>query len=229
MVKRLSDPALRSKLKYNPFPQWKLVAQKRWSELVLTRSGANPGLVGLDFQAIGRIRNTDPHDAILDILLEEGESMVDLTWVGKISPDQDIRLMMAQSDCAVISDSITLNKTGPLKDIRFAPTGFGWTARFLGHYARDEKMMDLAEGIRRLTSLPAKRMNLDRRGELKPGYFADVVVFDPELINDESTLQDMSVTPAGVVHVFVNGKAAVTRGERTSTRAGEVVTRAGAR
>lgn len=229
MVKRLADPSLRPKLKHNPFPQWKLVAQKRWSELVLTRSGANPELVGLDFQEIGRRRNCDPHDAILDILLEEGENMADLTWVGKISPDRDIRLMLEQPDCAVISDAITLNVTGPLKDVRFAPTAFGWTARFLGHYARDGAMMDLAEGIRRLTSLPAKRMNLDRRGELRPGYFADIVVFDAASIGDNSTLQEMNATPTGLVHVYVNGKAAVADGKRTPARAGQVVRRASRR
>jgi len=225
MVERLKDPVLRPKLKYNPFPQWKLVGEKRWSELVLMRSGANPGLVGLNFEEIGRIRNTDPHDAILDILLEEGENMADVTWVGKISPDRDIRLMLAQSECAVISDAITLNNSGPLKDIRFAPTAFGWTARFLGHYARDERMMDLAAGIRRLTSLPAKRMNLARRGELKPGYFADIVVFDAAAIADNATLQDMNATPTGLAHVFVNGQAAVSEGKRTSVRAGEVIRR----
>ncbi|MGE0799742.1 MAG: amidohydrolase family protein [Lautropia sp.] len=229
MVRRLSDPATRERLKVNPLPQWKLVGQKRWSELVLTRSQANPDLVGLDFAEIGRIRAIDPHDAIFDILLEEGEHMVDATWVGKISPDRDIRLLLSQPDCAVISDAITLNDDGPTKDIRFAPTGFGWTARFLGHYVREEGMMALPEGIRRLTSLPARRMRLDRRGELRNGWFADLVVFDPQAIRDNTTLQDMRATPSGLVHVFVNGRAAVEQGRRTAARAGQVVRRAGAR
>jgi N-acyl-D-amino-acid deacylase len=225
MVQRLADPAMREKLKYNPMPQWKLVAQKRWSELVLTRSNANPQLVGLDFAEIGKRRGVDPHDAILDILLEEGETMVDATWVGRISPDEDIRLLLSQSDCAVISDSVTLSDTGPLSTWQFAPSGFGWTARFLGHYARDTRLMDLPEGIRRLTSLPAKRLGLAGRGELRPGGFADVVVFDPNALRDNSTLQDMRATPSGLVHVYVNGQAAVVEGKRTSVRSGRVVRR----
>ncbi len=229
MVRRLSDPATRERLKVNTLPMWKLVPQKRWSELVLMRSAANPDLVGVDFAEIGRIRGIDPHDAILDILLEEGERMVDATWVGRISPAADIRLLMSQPDCAVISDAITLNDHGPTKDMRFAPTGFGWTARFLGHYVRDEGMMALPEGIRRLTSLPARRMRLEGRGELRDGWFADLVVFDPASIRDNATLQDMRATPSGLVHVFVNGEAAVDRGRRTAARAGQVVRRAGAR
>lgn len=225
ILQRLADPAQRAALKNNTFPQWKLVAEKRWSELVLTRSLANPSLVGLDFAEIGKIRGCDPHDAILDILLEEGDGVADCMWVGRISVDEDIRLLLEQPDCAVISDAITLNVEGPLKDVRFAPTAFGWTARFLGHYVRDHAMMGLAEGIRRLTSLPAGRMNLKGRGRLEKGYCADVVVFDADAIADRSTLQKMSVTPRGLAHVMVNGKFAVKDGQRTTERAGQVLRR----
>jgi N-acyl-D-amino-acid deacylase len=225
MLRRLADPAQRPALKNNTFPQWKLVAQKRWSELVLTRSAANHDLVGLDFAEIGRRRGVDPHDAILDILLEEGSAVADCTWVGRISADEDIRLLLAQRDCAVISDAITLNVEGPLKEIRFAPTAFGWTARFLGHYVRELRMMDLAEGIRRLTALPAERMRLKSRGLLRRGYFADVVVFDAAGLEDRSSLQAMDKSPAGLAHVVVNGRIAVRDGARTGVRAGQVLRR----
>jgi N-acyl-D-amino-acid deacylase len=225
MLKFLADPSLRPALKNNTFPQWKLVAQKRWSELVLTRSASNHALIGLDFAEIGRIRGVDPHDAILDILLEEGESVADCCWAGRISVDEDIRLMLAQADCAVISDAITLNTEGPLKDVRFAPTAFGWTARFLAHYGRDLGMMNLAEGIRRLTSLPAERMNLKARGWLKKGYHADIVVFNAQTLEDRSSLQDMTASPEGLSHVVVNGEFAVRNGARTPARAGRVLRR----
>ncbi|TWS98488.1 amidohydrolase family protein [Reyranella sp. CPCC 100927] len=225
IIKRLRDPALRPRLKHNPFPQWKMVAEKRWHDMVLTQSAANPSLVGLDFAEIGRIRGKDPHDATLDLLLEEGENMANLMWVGRISRDSDIKAMLREPNCGVISDAMTLNTTGPLGDLRFTPTGFGWTARFLGHYARDEKLLSLAEGIRRLTTLPAERMGLKRRGQIKTGYHADLVVFDAGTIADRSTLQDMNVTPAGLLHVFVNGEAAVRDGVRTPARAGQVLRR----
>ncbi|QRR34323.1 D-aminoacylase [Hydrogenophaga sp. YM1] len=225
MLQRLADPDQRAALKNNTFPQWKLVAQKRWSELVLTRSAGNRELIGLDFAEIGRRRGVDPHDAILDILLEEGEAVADCTWAGRISEDQDIRLLMSQPGCAVISDAITLNTSGPLKDVQFAPTAFGWTARFLGHYARDLDMMDLGEGIRRLTSLPAQRMGLKARGSLQKGYHADVVVFDAHRISDRSSVQNMAKSPQGLLHVMVNGQFAVKDGSRTAVRAGQVLRR----
>ncbi len=225
MLQRLADPDQRAALKNNTFPQWKLVAQKRWSELVLTRSAGNRELIGLDFAEIGRRRGVDPHDAILDILLEEGEAVADCTWAGRISEDQDIRLLMSQPGCAVISDAITLNTSGPLKDVQFAPTAFGWTARFLGHYARDLGMMELGEGIRRLTSLPAQRMGLKARGSLQKGYHADVVVFDAHRISDRSSVQNMAKSPQGLLHVMVNGQFAVKDGSRTAVRAGQVLRR----
>ncbi|TXL70437.1 amidohydrolase family protein [Vineibacter terrae] len=225
IIERLGDPELRPMLMHNPWPQWKMVAEKRWHDMVLTQSAANPSLVGLDFAEIGRIRGKDPHDATLDLLLEEGENMANLLWVGRISRDADIRTMLREKDCGVISDAITLNNKGPLGELRFTPTGFGWTARFLGHYARDEKLLSLGEGIRRLTTLPAQRMGLKRRGAVKVGYHADLVVFDARTIADQSTLQDMNVTPAGLLHVFVNGEAAVREGKRTAARAGQVLRR----
>lgn len=226
IMERLRDPALRPKLKVNRFPQWKMVAAGRWADMVLTQSAANPELVGLDFAQIGVVRKQDPHDAVLDMLLDEGENMANLMWVGRISRDADIKGMLMEKDCGVISDTINLNNTGPLAGVRFAPTGFGWAAKFIGQYARDEKLFSIAEGIRRLTTLPAARMKLKRRGALRKDYFADVVVFDADLIADNSTLQNMNVTPSGLAHVIVNGAFAVRDGERTAVRAGQVLRRA---
>lgn len=226
ILQRLRDPALRRRLKNNPAPQWKIVAERNWRDLVLTQSSANAGLIGLDFEQIGQRRGQDPHDAILDVLLEEGEKLTELLWVGRISREADIRQLMRDGRCGVISDTMALNLTGPLAHRRFTPTGFGWTARFLGHYCRDERLLDLGEGIRRITQWPAQRMKLRQRGELRPGFHADVVVFDPEALTDLSTVQRMNVSPAGIAQVFVNGRRAVADGARTSERAGMVLRRA---
>lgn len=226
LMERLRDPQLRPQLKINRFPQWKMIAAGRWADMVLTQSAANPDLVGLDFAEIGLRRKQDPHDAILDMLLEEGENMANLMWVGRISRDAEIKSMLMQKECGVISDTINLNNTGPLAGVRFAPTGFGWAAKFIGQYARDEKLFSIPEAIRRLTTLPAGRMRLQRRGALKPEYFADVVVFNEGSIRDNSTLQNMNVTPSGLSHVIVNGTFAVRDGQRTAERSGQVLRRA---
>ncbi len=226
LMERLRDQQLRPLLKANRFPQWKMIAAGRWSDMVLTQSAANPELVGLDFAEIGLRRKQHPHDAILDMLLEEGENMASLMWVGRISRDEDIKGMLMHPECGVISDTVNLNNTGPLAGVRFAPTGFGWAAKFLGQYTRDEQLFTMPEAIRRLTTLPAARMGLRQRGALKPKYFADVTVFDADAIRDRSTLQDMNVTPSGLSHVIVNGSFAVRDGQRTSARTGRVLRRA---
>ena len=227
-IERLRDPQLRPRLKYNPFPQWKMVADRRWYDIILTQSVVNSGLIGLDFEEIGRIRGCDPHDAVLDLLLEEMQekgTINALYWMGRISREDDIKTMLRDPECAVISDTMTLNVTGPLAGLSFTPSGFGWTARFLRHYSRDEGLFPLAEAIRRLTSLPANRFNLKARGAIKVGYHADLVVFDAATLSDQSTLQEMTISPAGLLHVFVNGEQAVRSGQRTSVRSGRVLRR----
>src|SRR5690606_34927444 len=92
--KRLSDPAEREKIKQNPLPIWKLVQARRWSELILFESSKNRDLVGLSFEEIGRRRNVDPYDAILDLLLEEGDGIYHATWVGHIVSDADLTMTM---------------------------------------------------------------------------------------------------------------------------------------
>jgi N-acyl-D-amino-acid deacylase len=105
------------------------------------------------------------------------------------------------------------------------PRAYGNVARFLGHYVRDEKIVPLTEAIRRLSSLPAENLRLDRRGMLKPGYFADVVVFDPAKVQDLATFEKPHQYSTGVMHVFVNGVPVLKDGEHTGAKPGRVAYR----
>jgi N-acyl-D-amino-acid deacylase len=93
----------------------------------------------------------------------------------------------------------------------------------LGKYVREERIVPLEEAIRRLSSLPAANLKLDRRGALKPGFFADVVVFDPAKIQDHATYDRPHQYSTGVVHVFVNGVQVLRNGEHTGAKPGRVV------
>jgi N-acyl-D-amino-acid deacylase len=88
---------------------------------------------------------------------------------------------------------------------------------------RDEKIVPLEEAVRRLTRLPAEILKLDRRGALKPGYFADVAVFDPAKIQDHATFDKPHQYATGVVHVFVNGTQVLKNGQHTGAKPGRVV------
>ena len=103
------------------------------------------------------------------------------------------------------------------------PRAYGTFARLLGRYVREEGLVPLEEAIRRLTSLPATNLRLDRRGRLARGYFADVVVFDPTAIVDHATYADPHRYSSGVVDVFVNGEQVLRRGEHTGARPGRVL------
>ncbi len=103
------------------------------------------------------------------------------------------------------------------------PRAYGNFARLLGKYVRDEKVIPLEEAIRKLTSLPASNLKIKKRGSLKPGYFADVVAFDPEKIQDHATFEQPHQYSTGMVHVFVNGQQVLADGEHTGARPGRVV------
>jgi N-acyl-D-amino-acid deacylase len=103
------------------------------------------------------------------------------------------------------------------------PRAYGNFARLLGKYVRDEKVISLSEAIRRLSGLPATNLELDRRGFLKPGYFADVAIFDPRTIADTAIFENPHQYAIGVKHVFVNGVQVLKDGEHTNAKAGRAL------
>jgi N-acyl-D-amino-acid deacylase len=103
------------------------------------------------------------------------------------------------------------------------PRAYGNFARLLGKYVRDEQVIPLEEAVRRLTTLPATNMKIEKRGALKEGYYADVVVFDPEKVQDHSTFEDPHQLSTGMSHVFVNGVQVLRDGEHTGATPGRVV------
>jgi N-acyl-D-amino-acid deacylase len=103
------------------------------------------------------------------------------------------------------------------------PRAYGNVARLLGKYVRDEKILPLEEAIRRLSSLPAERLKIRDRGVLRPGWFADVVVFDPARIADFATFEKPHQFSTGMIHVFVNGKQVLKNGDHTGAKPGTVM------
>jgi N-acyl-D-amino-acid deacylase len=103
------------------------------------------------------------------------------------------------------------------------PRAYGNVARLLGKYVRDEKLIPLEAAVHRLTSLPAENLKLDHRGALKPGYFADVVIFDPATIQDHATFSKPHQYSTGMRDVFVNGVQVLKDGEHTGAKPGMVV------
>ncbi len=224
---RLADPAARVRIKRNPRPIWQLVAAGRWSDIVLLHSNQNPQLIGTTFAEIGKLRSVDPYDAVFDLLLEEGDEMAQMMWTSQSFSEDDIKLCLEQSECAVISDTLALAPYGDLAEQLGSLSGYGWAPRFLRRYVAEQSVLDLPEAVRRLTSLPAARLGLRDRGAIRPGAWADITVFDPERIAEGWSIAEPRVYPSGIEHVFVNGRAAVRGGRRTEADGGMVLRRSG--
>lgn len=223
VLARLADPDCREKIKANPQPMWLIVKAEKWSDIVLLNATVNKDIVGADFAEIGRMRGCDPYDAVLDILLEEGENLMACMWSSKSFRDSDVELCLEQPECAVISDTVAIANEGILKDHVGSLSGYGWAARFLQYYVRDRKALTLAQGIAKLTSIPARRLGLRNRGQLKPGNKADICVFDQVNIASNATARNPRRYASGVAYVLVNGRLSMREGKRTPVNAGQVI------
>ncbi|WP_298914113.1 amidohydrolase family protein [uncultured Roseobacter sp.] len=223
VMKRLADPVARARIKANPQPMWLIVKAEKWEDIVLLNATVNKDIVGADFAEIGRMRNTHPYDAVLDILLEEGDNLMSCMWSSKSFRDSDLDLCLQQPECAVISDTVAIANDGILKDHIGSLSGYGWAARFLQYYVRDRSVLSLAEGIAKITAIPAERLGIKDRGKLRPGYAADICVFDPANIASNATARHPRRYASGIAHVLVNGKLAMSNGKRTEVNAGQVI------
>ena len=223
VLKRLANPEKRERIKSNPRPMWLIVKAGKWSDIVLLNATHNKDMVGADFAEIGRMRNCHPYDAVLDILLEEGQDMMSCMWTSKSFRNVDVDLCLEQPECAVISDTVATANEGVLRDHLGSLSGYGWAARFLQHYVRDRQVLSLAEGLAKLTSVPAQRLGLKDRGRLKSGYHADICVFDQANIASNVTARNPRRYASGVAHVLVNGQLSMRNGQRMPVNAGRVV------
>ena len=131
--------------------------------------------------------------------------------------EADVRRVLAHSLCMVGSDGIPSPTGKP------HPRLYGTFPRVLGKYVREERLFSLEEGVRQMTSLPARRMNLAGRGELREGFAADVVVFDPKTIADRATYEEPRKYPAGIDYVIVNGEIGAEHGKQTAARSGRLL------
>lgn len=223
VLKRLADPEARERIKANPKPMWLIVKARQWKDIILLNATENKDLVGASFDEIGRMRGVDPYDAVLDILLEEGENMMATMWSSKSFLNTDIDLCLQQPECAVISDTVAIANDGILSDHIGSLSGYGWAARFLQHYVRDRGILTLAQGIAKITGIPADRLGLKGRGKLKKGYHADICVFDPAAISSNATARHPRRYASGIAHVLVNGSLSMHNGQRTANNTGVVL------
>ncbi|MEO8632688.1 MAG: D-aminoacylase [Chloroflexota bacterium] len=177
-------------------------------------------LTGKTLGEIAAARGADPRDAAMDLVLED-ESRVGMV-IFMASAD-NLRREVGLPWMSFGSDAGSLAPEGVFLLSQPHPRSYGTFARVLGRFVRDEKAAPLEDVIRRMTGFPAATLKLDRRGLLRPGFFADVVAFDAARIQDHATYTEPHRYATGVAHVLVNGAPVLRDGEHTEARPGRVI------
>lgn len=226
-IERLKNPAIRERVKREmrtPTDQWENLYLMAGSPenvlLVGFKNEALKPLTGKTLAEVARLRGKSPEDTIIDLVIED-DSRVDTVYF--LMSEENVKRQIALPWVSFGSDAESLAPEGVFLKSNPHPRAYGTFARVLGRYVRQEKVIPLEEAIRRMTSLPAENLKLDRRGRLKVGYFADVVVFDPAKIQDHATYERPHQYATGVLHVFVNGVQVLKDGEHTGATPGRVV------
>lgn len=224
--KRLQDPATRQKLAAEvrqPGNDWENMFQLAGStdNIILTAFEVD-SLKKYNSKTLGQIAaiwHRDPIETAMDLIVAD-KSRVETTYF--LMSEENVKKGISQPWVSFGSDAASI--ADDRKDIGVVhPRAFGNFSRLLGKYVRDEHVMPLEEGIRRLTSLPATNHKLPKRGLLSAGYFADVVIFDPATIADKATFSDPFQYSIGVQHVLINGKLVLKDGEHTGTFPGRAI------
>lgn len=227
LYKRIQDPSTRQRLVTainTPTNEWENLFLAAGSPdrilLVGFKSDKLKPLTGKTLADVAKLRGKEPAETILDLMLED-QSRVGTIYF--LMSEENISKQLRQPWVSLGSDEASQAPEGAFLKSNPHPRAYGNFSRFLGKYVRDEKNMTLAEGVRRLSGLPATNLGLDHRGFLKPGMFADVVVFDPKTIADRATFEKPHQYAVGMRHVIVNGVPVLSEGEHTNAKPGRAL------
>ena len=225
--KRLRDPEVRARLlkeMRTPSNDWEnLLLLSGSPDNLLLVSFKNPKLkplTGKTLAQVAKMRGKSPEETAMDLVVED-DSRVGTVYF--IMNEDNLKREVALPWMSFGSDEASPAPEGVFLKSQSHPRAYGNVARLLGHYVRDEHAITLQDAIRRLTSLPASHIGVKQRGSLKSGYYADVVVFDPETIEDHATFEKPDQLATGVDDVFINGVQVLKNGRHTGAKPGRFV------
>lgn len=220
-VSRLKDPVVRKVVGPEII---KTIMRKQGTPEKVLLIGFNTDslkyLQGKTLAEIAAMRGKSPQETVMDLVIDDNSNVDGVFF--SMSED-NLRKQIAQPWMMFGSDGKSMTPEGVFLKSATHPRAYGNFARLLGKYVRDEQVITIEEAVRRLTSLPASTMKIEKRGALKEGYYADIVVFDPEKIQDHSTFENPHQLSTGMSQVFVNGVHVLRDGEHTGATPGRVV------
>ncbi len=238
MLERLRSKDAREKLKKDILGslEWPRVSPAihaksgSWNK-ILIEEAENRELAGKSIEEIARRRGKDPFDALFDVIVEEKGQV---SCVYEAYSEEDRRKVLSTPLSMISTDGSAIASHGPTARGKPHPKSYGTFPMIFRKYVRGEsradltgdegqKLLTLEEAVRKMTSMPATRIGLHDRGLIKPGFWADVVIFDPHRISDKGTYFQGDLYPEGIEYVLVNGAITMKKGKHTGARAGQVL------
>jgi N-acyl-D-amino-acid deacylase len=226
-IARLKDPAIRARVvaeMRDVHPAgWENLMGHAGAEGTLLLAFKNPKLkplTGKTLAEVARMRGQSPEDTAIDLVIEDG-SRVGVAYF--LMSEDNVRRQVALPWVSFGSDEAAEAPHGVFKLAQPHPRAYGNFVRVLAKYVREDHALSLAEAVRKLSALPAANLSLEGRGLLKAGYYADVVVFDPQTVQDHATYEAPQQFATGVRDVLVGGRFALQNGEPTGAATGRFV------
>jgi N-acyl-D-amino-acid deacylase len=225
-VENLQDPEIRARTiteMKQPTDEWENFYVASGPENILLVEFRNEklrDLVGKTLQEVADERGKDPAETAIDLVIEDNSRVGAVFF---LMSEENISRKIARPWVSFGSDARAVAAEGVFLESGPHPRTYGNFSRLLGKYVREEQIITLQEAIRRMTSLPAYNMAISDRGELTEGFYADIVVFDPETIGDNATFEEPHQYSSGMRHVFVNGEQVLNNGRHTGATPGRVV------
>lgn len=226
-VKRLKDPEIRKRV----VKEMRTPSQDWENLMLLSGSPENVLLVGFKTDSLKKytgktlaemaaLREETPEDVAIDLVIEDNSRVETIYF---LMSEENVKKKVALPWVSFGSDEGSLAPEGVFLNSNPHPRAYGNFARLLGKYVREDEVIPLEEAIRRLTSFPADNLSIKKRGRLKTGYFADVVIFDPKTITDHATYENPHQYATGMRDIFVNGVQVLKNGDHTGAEPGRVV------
>ena len=225
-AERLRDPAIRERVAHemaSPSNEWENLGLAAGADGMLLVGFRNESLrryIGLTLAEVAAQRNTSVQNTAIDLVVEDG-SRVQVVYF--LMSEENVKKCVALPWVSFGSDARSMSAEGVFLEQSTHPRAYGNFARVLGKYVRDERALSMAQAIHKLTGLPASNLAIRDRGQLTAGYYADVVLFDPDEIRDHATFDDPHRYATGMRYVLVNGELVLDAGEHTGALPGRVV------
>lgn len=219
-AKLLRDPQVRARVRTECDRYWRFLHRGEWDRVRITQSKQFPEIAGKNFFEIADLWKKDVWDCYFDVLVAAGSGLDSLLALALVFTDDHVEEMVSHPLFSLEGDIPSSSLDGPLKEKLPYKASYAGMIHFLTHHVKEKQTLRIEDAIRKMTSMPATHFGLRDRGLIKRGYFADVVVFDYNNLDDISTNEKPLAYAKGVEHVIINGTIVVDNAEHTATRPG---------